>query len=137
LGSSEIGLVVLRDGHDVVIEEVGVVLAAGILGKRAIGSPPALHRRPRHIESTRIVDGDRRLERLFALDHAETFDDVNLIGMGRAVIIDGRAVVQPDGVDDERIAFVMTDRFSVPGRFQMLGMRHVQINVAHLRVQRS
>ena len=37
-------------------------------------------------------------------------------------------------IDDERVAaFVTADRFSVPGRFDIGRMRHIQVDMAHLR----
>src|SRR6202030_3743759 len=65
----------------------------------------------------------------------EALNDVHLIGMRRAVIVDESAIAQPDRVDHELVAFVMADRFAVPGRLHMLRMWYVQINVARLGVE--
>src|SRR5258706_12115506 len=46
--------------------------------------------------------------------------------MRGAIIVDESLVVEADGIDDERIALVMANRFSVPGGFWIGGMRRIQ-----------
>src|SRR6516165_9375388 len=59
---------------------------------------------------------------------------MHLSGMRRAVIVGKGPVSLANGIDDEGVAaFVMADRFSVPGRFDIGRMRHVQVDMAHLR----
>ena len=51
-----------------------------------------------------------------------------------AVIVGKGPVGLANGIDDEGVAaFVMADRFSVPGRFDIGRMRHIQVDMAHLR----
>src|SRR6266567_5064128 len=59
---------------------------------------------------------------------------MHLSRMRCAVIVGKGLVGLANRIDDKRIAaFVMADRFSVPGRFRILRMPHIQIDVAHLR----
>ena len=58
----------------------------------------------------------------------------SIFGMGRAVIVDESLVVLTDRIDDQSVAFVMADRFAVPGRFRILRMRHIGIDVPDLLV---
>src|SRR6267142_3247184 len=59
---------------------------------------------------------------------------MHLSGMRRAIIVGKGPVGLANGIDDEGVAaFVMADRFSVPGRFRIGRMRHVEVDMAHLR----
>src|SRR5580704_4240314 len=119
-----------------IAEEEVVVRFAEILDqRRVLDASPALHRRPRHVEGARIVYRDRHLKRLALIDHLEALDDMKLLGMGRAVIVDESAIAQPDRVDHELVAFVMADRLAVPGWLHMLRMRYVQIDVTGLGIE--
>jgi hypothetical protein len=62
---------------------------------------------PGHIERTRIVDADENLQRLAAIDHLETLHDVDLVCVGCSVVVDKCSVVQPDGVDNQFVTFVI------------------------------
>jgi len=133
---SEVRLVGAGERRDVVAEEEVVVGFADVLDQRAaIDPPPMLDRRPRHVEGARIVDRDGYLQRLAAVGHLEALDDVNLVGVRRAVIVDERPVIEPDGIDDQLVAFVVTDGFAVPRRRHLLRMRHVQIDVPYLGIE--
>ena len=81
---------------------------------------------------TKVVSGDtpETLERVATIDQAEAFHHMQLVGMRRAIGIHEGLVVKPDGVDHQRVAFVMPDRFSVPGRFWIAGVGHVEPDVA-------
>ena len=48
--------------------------------------------------------------------------------------IDKGLVTQSDGVDNERIAFIVADRFAVPGNPGFLGMGYVEIYPADLLI---
>src|SRR5262249_36473572 len=90
---SEVRLVRLGERRDVVAEEEDVVRLAGVFNQRGVfDAPPGLDRRPRHVEGTRVVDGDEHLQRLAAIDHLEALDDVHLFGVGRAIIVDERPI---------------------------------------------
>jgi hypothetical protein len=54
--------------------------------------------------------------------------------MRRAVIVDPGLIVHANRVDDKRIPFVMADRFSIPGRFDDVRVRHVEIDIPDLVV---
>src|ERR1700680_3785335 len=59
---------------------------------------------------------------------------MHLSGMRCAVIVGKGPVGLANGIDDEGVAaFVMADRFSVPGRFDIGRMRHIQVDMAHFR----
>ena len=58
-----------------------------------------------------------------------TFDDVQLGRMRRPVIVHEGLVVQANGVDHQRIAVIMTDRFAQPGWRWIGAVRHVHIDV--------
>src|SRR5208282_5054394 len=98
-------------------------------------APPMLDGRPWRVEGARIVDGDAYLQRLAAVDHLEALEHMHLVGVRRAVIVDEGAVIEPDGVDDQLVPFVMPDRFAIPRRLYMFRMRHVQVHAAGLRVE--
>jgi hypothetical protein len=63
-----------------------------------------------------IVHREDDLDDPAVLDLPPTLDDMELLGMRRAVKIEDRVSVLSNRVDDERVALVMSDRFSVPGR---------------------
>src|SRR6202011_6308933 len=77
-------------GRDAVFfEVVGVVLVARrFIERPAVDAPPALRRRPRRREGAGIVDRHGYLHDLAAFDELEAFDDVELAGVRRAVIVD-------------------------------------------------
>ena len=64
-----------------------------------------------------ILDRHSDFEGLSRIDKPEAFDHMQLVAVRRAIGIYEGLSVLPDGVDHERIAFVVSDRFSVPGRF--------------------
>src|SRR5215472_1428395 len=131
--SSEIGLCGLRDRHCRQPQEGVRVLGADRLGQwpflrggqhrhgadRHLGHgrlelAEALDGVPRRREGARILDVEVRLQLLAALDQVQSLDDVQILGVRRPVAVDLRAVVDPDRVDDERIALVAADGFAVP-----------------------
>src|SRR5258706_3455619 len=101
-----------RHRANIEIENVLVVLGAAVfLDRSACGAIPALYGRPGHVEGVRVLDPDRVLELLAAIDQLEALDHVQLLGVRRAVIVDKGARVDPDRVDDELVALPMPDRF--------------------------
>src|SRR5947207_14666950 len=62
--------------------------------------------------------------------------DMDLIGMWRSETIGFRLVVQSYRVDHQRIAFVMADRFAVPGFRRVLGVLYIHVDMADLAVAR-
>jgi hypothetical protein len=64
-----------------------------------------------------------------AENQAEPLDNVQLVGVRRAAGIHGGLFVKADGIDDEGVADVTPDRFSIPGRFRIGRMRHVEPDV--------
>ena len=67
-------------------------------------------------------------QRLAALDHVEALDHVKLLGVRRLKAVDGGPRVEPNGVDDQRVAFVMADRLAVPGRLDQMTTSRVLID---------
>src|SRR5215470_2040097 len=74
---------------------------------------------------------DIDLDELAALDHAEALHDMELLAVRRLVSVDKGFRVQADGIHDERIALVMADGFSEPGRLHARGVLVRQIDVPH------
>src|SRR5215831_7734569 len=134
--SSEVRLVGMGKRRYVVTEVKLVVRLANVLDQRAfLDAPPMLDRRPRHVESAWIVNSDEYLQCLAAIGHLEALDNVHLFGMWGAIIVDERAVIQSDRVDNQLVAFVMAHGFAVPRRRHVLRMRYVQIDMAYLGVK--
>ena len=96
------------------ILKLPIFLGADLLGKRLLNAPIALDRRPCLVKGIGIVDADQHFELLAAIDEPPPLDDVELVGMRRAEIVDSRPVIQADRVDYQRVAFVMADRLTVP-----------------------
>src|SRR5262249_33091722 len=97
----------------------------------------ALDAAPRRGEGPRILDVNVRFQLLSALGQTEALDDVKLFRVRRAEAIDPGALVDADRVDDEGVAFVVADRFAVPGRLQVRRMLVGQIDVADLLLARE
>src|SRR3954462_2525984 len=57
--------------------------------------------------------------------------DMELVAVRRAKIVDEGACVLSDGIDHQPLAFVMPDRFSVPGWFRVLRVWNIQVDMAH------
>ena len=57
---------------------------------------------------------DLHLQGLAVFDHLKAFDDMKLLCVGRAVIVDKRLGRKPNRIDEKRIAFVTANRFPVP-----------------------
>ena len=92
----------MRERRYFVAEEEIVVGFAKIFNQRAWAyAPPMLDRRPGHVESARIVDGDEYLQRLAAVDHLEALDDVQLLSVRRAIIVDECLSMHPFSIDAE------------------------------------
>src|SRR6202158_6519306 len=94
----------------------------GILGDVRLDAAITLNGVPWRREGTGILDVKIHLERLTVVDQMEALDDVKLRGMRRLEAVDGGPGIEPDGVDDKRVGFVMADRFAVPGRLHVRRM---------------
>ena len=129
------GFVGLRDRTDAFVQVIAVVLGATLFFHRSSLHPPVtLDRRPRHVEGARVVDRHGDLQRLAVFDQSEALHDMDLARVRRAIIVDEGPVVQPDRVDDQRVAFVMADRLAVPAGRRMRRMRHIQIDMPCHRI---
>jgi len=96
------------DRLDVVVEELRVVLGANLLVQRAaVGAAILLPRVPRHGEGARVLDMDVDRDRFSAFGEAEALDHVQLLGVRRAERIDIGLVVEPDGVNHQRVAVLV------------------------------
>src|SRR5260370_38281834 len=94
---SEIRLVGLGERRDVIAVVRCVVRLANVFFQRAaVDAPPMLDRRPGHVESARIVNGDEYLQRLAAVDHLDALTDLELFGWGSAIIAGGRPASHTD-----------------------------------------
>ena len=110
-GRSEVRL---RGDWDAVVEEDEIALLADVLGDRPPPALVALVGLPRPVERVGIFDRDVHLQHVAAVDQAPALRDMQLIAVRRPVRINERPGVQTNGIDDQRIAFVMADRFSKP-----------------------
>src|SRR5882672_5779348 len=127
---SEIRLVGHWDRTDTLIQVIAIVLGTTLLFQRSSLHPPiTLNCRPGHVEGAWIVDRHTDLQCLSVVDQAETFDDMDLGRVWRAVIVDESPVVQPNRVDDQRVAFIMADRLPVPAWCNIRRMRHIHIDM--------
>src|SRR5262245_38800642 len=87
---------------------VAIVLFADVFRESHVGPPlPHALRRPGLGERARIVDGELDLERVVHLPDA--LDEVHLVGVKRAGLVDLRLLREADGVDHERVAFPVPD----------------------------
>ena len=85
-----------------------VVLRADDFAQRTpVDAPVTLDGVPRRGEGARVLDMDIDLERLAVVDQAEPFGHVQLLGVGRLIIVDVSLGGDSDGVDDEGVAVVM------------------------------
>src|SRR5438552_4805563 len=67
--------------------------------------------------------GDRRLHHERAEVRARvTLHRVQLLAVRVAAEIEPELVIEPDGVDDERLTLVVADRVAVPGRIRIVGV---------------
>src|SRR6516225_6483569 len=80
--SSEIRLVRYRDA---IIEQVLIVLGANILFELLRHAPIAPHSGPRLVEGVRVLHREGCFHELVVVDHAPALDDMQLLGMRRAV----------------------------------------------------
>src|SRR5258708_27118069 len=111
-------------------------LAVGAAGfrHRPRDLAPAMDDVQRLLVHGRIFDGDIGLERLAALDEMIALHDVQLLRVGRTVIIDEGLRILADGVDHERVALIAADGFAVPGWRQIFRMGRVHVDVSHLLI---
>src|SRR5579864_8277157 len=98
---------------------IAVVLGAHHFVERYLPRPVidavTLDRVPRHGEGAGVLDPDFDFERPAAVREPESLDDMQLRRVRRAVIVDKGPVVEPDRVNDQRVAIlVMADGFAVP-----------------------
>jgi len=101
----------------VVVEEIKIVLGADVLIKRFSPALMAHNCGPRLIECVRIIHCDLHFQQLAAVEEMPALDYVDFFAVRGAEGVDHGFCVLADGVDHKRIALVMADRFSVPGRF--------------------
>ena len=91
-----------------------VVLGADVFGHLLVHAPVTPLARPGLIECVGVRDREGHFKRLVAVDLFLALDHMQLLGVRRAVGIDDGLVVLRDGIDDERVAFVVPDRLAVP-----------------------
>src|SRR5258706_13437075 len=117
--------------------KIGVVPRAPLLAQEPrLHTPVTLNRRPRLVERLGIFHPDADFDHVAAVDQLPAFDDVKLLGMGRAVVVDVGLVVKPDSVDHECVVLVIADGFAVPRWLRIGRMRYVKIDAANLLVTR-
>src|SRR3984893_8134586 len=115
-------------------ERVKIILGADVLRESPVHAIVLPQRLPGLVERVRVIDGYKDFQLLAVLDHPPAFRDVQLAGMRRAIIVEERLVVEGDGIDDERIALVMADRFSVPRGVRICRMRRIQQDMSRFGV---
>src|SRR5215510_5244002 len=81
--------------------------------------PEALDTAPGHCESAGVFDVNVRLQHRAVLGQVEALDHVQVFGMRRSESVDPRPLIDADRIDDERIAFIATDGFAIPGRLDV------------------
>ena len=96
-----------------VVEQMLVVLGADFFEHLLLHPPISPDRRPGLIESVGILHPDVHFQHLTAVGQFPALRDVELLGVRRAVRVDDGLAVLPDGVDYERVAFVVPDRLAV------------------------
>src|SRR5262249_32361110 len=109
--SSEIHL--LGD-RDVIVEQMLIVLRAHLFEQRLPHAPIAPRPGPWLVESVRVLHREGHVHGLTVLGHFPAFHHVQFFRVRRAVRIDDGLGAQPDGVDDKRVALVVTDRLAIP-----------------------
>ena len=94
---------------------VVIVLGADDFAQRAaVCAPVTLNRIPWRREGARVFHVDIHLKHLAVVDHMEALYHVQLIGVRRLIVVDVRLAGDSDRIDDERVAFVLNDRFAIP-----------------------
>src|SRR5215471_9343080 len=70
------------------------------------------------------------------VDQANAFDEVQRFAVGRSIIVDHGIAPElyADGVDDERVAFIMPDRVSCPRGFDSSRVLRVQPHASNLLI---
>src|SRR5947207_118213 len=92
---------------DLIVEQIAVALRADLLDKLALHTPETSHSRPGLVVGVRILDPEDHFHGLAIVDHPPALDRMQLLGVRRAIVVDESLGVQPDRVDDERIAIVV------------------------------
>src|SRR6516162_1561954 len=113
--SLEIRLGRCRHRLGVLLEGIAdLALGASRFDHRPLHPAPAMDDMHRPDERCRVVHGDLGLEALAVLDQAKALDDMQLVAVRRAVIVNEGLRVLTDGVDDQRVTLVMPDRLAIP-----------------------
>src|SRR5215510_9534426 len=116
---------------------MSVALGADFFDIGLLHAPETPHRRPGLVEGVGIIDAELHFESLAVVDQLPALGDMQLFGMRRAVGIDECLGSEPDGVDHERVtAFIMANRFAVPGWLRLLRMRCIEVDAANLLIAR-
>ena len=99
LALSEIRLVGVRHRLHIIVEKVDIVFSANFLAQRTLlDAPVTLERGPRRREGAGVLDIGDRFQRFSALDDAVALDDMQLVGVRRAITIDEGPGGEPDRV---------------------------------------
>ena len=114
--------------------EMLIVFGARFLDHFMLDTPITARSGPGRMEGIRIVHREDDLDEPAVLDYPPALDDMELVGVRRAVKIEECVGVLRNRVDDERVALVMSDRFSVPRRLRIFQMGNVEIDPADLLI---
>src|SRR5258708_32398629 len=114
-----------------------VVLGAGFFAHLLLHAPKTLDPRPWFIIRVRIVALDVHFKHVAAVSELPALDAVQLFAVRGAIVIDESLVIEANCVDHERVAFIMADRFAIPGRLWSRRMEPVDIDAPYLRVARK
>src|SRR5579871_6090549 len=95
--------------------EIRVVLGADHLKEWLFSPLIAYTSRPGLIEAVGIVHRNGVFQPLASIDRVPALHDMQFLGVRRAIDIETGLGVQANRIDHQRVAFIMADRFSVPG----------------------
>src|SRR5215470_3699132 len=124
----------MRNRFHIVVEKGGIVFGANIFAQRALlDAPVTLERGPRCREGARVLDMGNRFQRFSTLDDAVALDNMQRLGVRRAITIDEGPGGEPDRVHHQRIAvFVMADRIAEPRWLYVRWVLVGQVNMADM-----
>jgi hypothetical protein len=110
---------------------VDIVLGAGHFEPGFVVFVVVRQRRPWRGEGAGIVDLHRDIE-IAGIAPAIALHDVQFIRMRRREIVDPASWVEPDGIDDQRVALPMRHRIPKPARLHCGGVARIQARNAPL-----
>src|SRR5262245_19684947 len=96
------------------VEEHSIALGTDLFISALLNEPVAPHPRPGFVERVGVFYSEDHLHSLSAVHNLPALGDAQLLAVRRPVDVEHRSGVEPDGVDHERVTFVMADGVPVP-----------------------